>query len=150
MRIRIILTNEDKIRIVEFITAFVALAIGGLIYVLYRSDNLLMFEWFQRIGISNIIRDMRENTETQNLYGWVKNSMPAGLWLLSYLFVIDSIWWREKHTIYYIFIYVLPFLAICSEFLQFFGIMPGTFDISDLLSYVLAFLLFIIIKKIQL
>jgi hypothetical protein len=42
----------------------------------------------------------------------------------------------------------MPLLAVASEFMQFVGLRPGTFDAMDLLSYVSAILLFVIIKKL--
>lgn len=140
--------KETYTRIIKATIGVVALIIGGLIYILYRSDSLLMFDWFHKLGLSNFIDAIRIDTNKLNLYGWVKNSMPAGLWLFSYMFVIDSIWGKEKNAVYNCFLYVLPIIAMSSELMQYFKFISGTFDIMDLLSYILAVLVFKIIKLI--
>lgn len=35
------------------------LAIGGLIYVLWRSDSLLMFRWFEALGVAKLVAQLR-------------------------------------------------------------------------------------------
>lgn len=136
------------IRIAEAVIGFVALAIGGLIYIRYRSESLLMFDWFRSLGLTDFIEDFRNNGETSNMYGWIKFNLPAGLWLFAYMFVIDAVWGKDKNHVSTYFLYVLPLLAIVSEFMQLVGLLPGTFDIMDLLSYISAILLFVIIKKL--
>ena len=76
--------------------------------------------------------------------------MPAGLWLFSYLFIIDSVWGNYKKSVYNCFLCTLPIMAITSELLQYFSILSGTFDFLDLMSYISAIFLFIFIKKLQL
>ena len=134
-------------RIIEAAIGLVAITIGGLIYIRYRDENLLMFDWFQNIGILNCIESFRSVNDSQNLYGWVNNSMPAALWLFSYLFIIDSIWGKETSIIYKYDLYIMPVLAVGSEYLQYFSVLPGTYDILDVLGYAVACLLFIIIKN---
>ena len=82
------------------------------------------------------------------MYGLIKYNLPAGLWLFAYMFVIDAVWGKDKNRVSMYFLYVLPLLAVASEFMQFVGLLPGTFDVMDLLSYVSAILLFLIIKKL--
>lgn len=129
--------------------AFVTLFIGGMIYVVYRSKNLLMFSWFDALGISPMVEVVRMDYGDKSIYAWIKNSFPATLWLFSYLWVVDAIWGEQKHWAYTAFIIVLPVVAIISEVLQGLGIMPGTFDFLDVIGYLLAFILFLIIKIID-
>lgn len=143
-----IIQNKDILtRITEAIIGLIALTIGGLIYILYRSENLLMFDWFDNLNLSSLIDRLRTSTDTTSVYGWIKYNIPAGLWLFSYMFVIDSIWWKDKNKYYMYFLYVLPILAISSELMQLFKLCPGTFDILDIISYFLAILIFLITKK---
>lgn len=136
------------IRIAEAAIGLVALTIGGLIYIRYRSESLLMFDWFHNLGLSDSIEDFRSNSEMPNVYDWVKYNLPAGLWLFAYMCVIDAVWGKDKNRVSMYFLYVLPLLAVASEFMQFVGLLPDTFDAMDLLSYVSAILLFVIIKKL--
>ena len=144
----IILNRDVLTRIAEATIGLVALTLGGLIYIRYRSENLLMFDWFDNLNLSNFIGGLRASTDGASLYGWIKYNMPAGLWLFSYMFVIDSVWGKDRNICYMCFLYVLPILAIISELMQLFKLLPGTFDIMDILSYSLAILIFLIIKKL--
>ncbi|MCR4768959.1 MAG: hypothetical protein K5874_01940 [Bacteroidaceae bacterium] len=134
------------IRTLKATIGITALIVGGLLYVIFRSKSLLMFEWFRMIGLSDMVENLRTKNSGFNLYEWVKDSLPAGLWLFSYLFVIDSLWGYDKNLVYYLFLSVLPAIAICSEFMQFSGMLSGTFDYMDLISYMAAILIFILIK----
>lgn len=139
----------NKQRILKVILSFTILIIGGLIYVGCRDKSLLMFNWFEQIGISDEVDVFRGLINSEGVYGWVKYSLPDGLWLFSYMFLVDAIWNGSKSIGSYVFIFSLPFLALLSEFLQYFSLFPGVFDWIDVSSYLLAILLFIIIKFLK-
>lgn len=140
-------TNRQ--RIVKVILSFAILIIGGLIYVGFRDKSLLMFSWFEQLGVSGEVDAFRGLVNSEGVYGWVKNSLPDGLWLFAYMFLVDAIWNGSKSISSYIFIFSLPFFALLSEFLQYFGMLPGVFDWIDVASYLFAFLLFVIVKLIK-
>ena len=75
--------------------------------------------------------------------------MPAALWLYAYLYVIDTIW-DKSHTsiLYKSFFWLMPAISILSEILQLFHILPGTFDILDVGSYVGVVIIYFIINKL--
>lgn len=140
-------TNRQ--RIVKVILSFAILIIGGLIYVGFRDKSLLMFSWFEQLGVSGEVDAFRGLVNSEGVYGWVKNSLPDGLWLFAYMFLVDAIWNGSKSINSYIFIFSLPFFALLSEFLQYFGMLPGVFDWIDVASYLFAILLFVIVKLIK-
>jgi hypothetical protein len=135
-----------KDRIGRSILSLLILCIGGLIYIGLRDKSLLMFDWFNHLGISQHVEIFRGLFNSEGVYGWVKNSLPDGLWLFSYMFLVDAIWNGSKSISAYIFIYYLPILALVSEFSQYFGLVPGVFDWIDVASYLFAILLYITIK----
>lgn len=102
--------------------SLLSLCIGGLIYIGLRERTLLMFEWFDHLGLTRYIDIFRSMLNSEGVYDWVKNSFPDGLWLFAYMFLVDAIWNGSKSISAYIFIYYLPFLALMSEILQFFGL----------------------------
>lgn len=136
-------------RSIKVIISLIALTIGSLIYIIFRSDSLLMFKWFDAINLTSIINDLRGSYSQVPLYSWIKYSMPAGLWLFSYMYIIDAIWEKEYISLKRAFLWTLPIIAILSEFLQLCNILPGTFDVLDLISYLLAITLYLIIKKTE-
>ncbi|MBR4527867.1 MAG: hypothetical protein IKO71_05360 [Bacteroidaceae bacterium] len=138
-----------KNRIIRIIVSFTILFVGGLIYVVYRDKSLLMFDWFDSIGIGKQVDYMRGLVQCEGIYGWVKYSLPDGLWLFSYMFIVDAIWNGDKNSLSFMFIWGLPFVALLSEFFQYFGLCPGVFDWIDLVSYMTAIILFVIIKLLK-
>ena len=50
-------TNRQ--RIVKVILSFAILIIGGLIYVGFRDKSLLMFSWFEQLGVSGEVDAFR-------------------------------------------------------------------------------------------
>jgi hypothetical protein len=107
-----------------------------------------MFKSFDKLGLSYIIEPLRRIGTEHSVFDWVKNSLPDGLWLFSYMFLIDTIWDGEQPIFYYSFLWVLPIIAIISELLQAVGIVPGVFDTKDMLCYISAIILFLILKYI--
>ena len=113
---------------------------GGMIYVLWRSDSLLMFHWFATLGIDQQIRQLREAVAPYSgaLPSAVCFSLPQALWLLSGILYSHSIW-RDVSTLSWLFwTALLVVTALVAELGQLVGIVPGRFDIWDLLSLVAA------------
>ena len=115
------------------------LVVGGLIYIAFRTDTLLMFKWFAAISLDTPIEYLREMTLTTKKYlpEWFMFSLPDGLWIFSYITLILLIWKNKvtRHNVLWVFI--IPLVAIFSEIGQLFRITPGTFDLVDLTFYFL-------------
>ena len=132
---------------VKTLFSLILLSVGGLIYLGYRDENLLMFGWFNNLGLNSLINNYRELTQYTHLPNWVIYSLPDGLWLLSYLILIKEIWQKERGLQYYVWVYSLSFIAIISEIVQIFIPRIGIFDIYDLLCYICPTLFFLITDK---
>jgi hypothetical protein len=119
------------------------LLIGGLIYILFRTTTLKMFGWYDRLGLSNSISNLRDYSEPliKDIPNWFMYSLPDGLWIFSYISLMLYIWKNSISRNSAIWIFIIPFIAIISEFGQLFKLVPGTFDIIDLLFYVLGIFL---------
>ncbi|MCI7287172.1 hypothetical protein MUN53_14600 [Parabacteroides sp. AGMB00274] len=135
-----------NIRILKVIIALVLLSIGGLIYLTFRGENLLMFNWLNELDLMYQIDNLRAYNQKIYLYDWVLYSLPDGLWLLAYLLIIDSIWHECRNNMFNSFILSLPTIAIFSEFAQYWNIIPGVFDTMDLFCYISSVLIYLIIK----
>lgn len=130
--------------------ASLALLVGGMIYATFRPTSLIMFQWFDGLGCYSFVDYLRAHYGNTISEEWLIYSLPAGLWLFSYLYVIDSIWGghaNQKGRTY--FLWILPILSILSEFMQLVHLMPGTFDPMDIVCYVLAIFAFTIIKQLD-
>lgn len=126
------------------------LCCGSLIYILFRSSSLKMFIWFERINILSVIKNFRNFTSTYSniLPNFILYSLPDGLWLFSYVSLVLYLWKNELKSENIFWIFSVPLISIISELGQINKIIPGTFDIIDLLMYLLGTILpFIIYKK---
>ena len=113
------------------------LILGGIIYMTFRSEKLIMFEWYKTIGLNEMINFLRQNISYQ-LPGWIKFNLPDALWLFSLTSLLIIIWKREinKGSLFYILSPLI--IGFCWEFGQYAGIIYGTFDIKDLFFYTIA------------
>lgn len=113
------------------------LLLGGFVYISFRQDTLKMFRWFDSINLSAVISELRLLTLplSDHLPNWFLYSLPDGLWICSYLSVLLVVWDNviSKHNIHWLLL--VPMIAIFSEIGQLFKIVPGTFDILDLIFY---------------
>lgn len=131
-------SNQKKILV------FLPVILGGLLYILFRSDNLLMFKWFEYINIKKTIFLIRNNINFHPS-DWIIYNLPDGLWLFSYTSLMINIWKNKMNYESIFWIFIVPFIAILSEFLQLFNLISGTFDFIDLLFYILGTIIPIIL-----
>jgi len=107
---------------------------GGMIYIIFRSDQLLMFSWLRSV---NEVHSVNNFGNTLHVFHWFKYSLPDGLWLFSYTALMLEIWKNRINKQSFFWIFSLPCMALLSEFLQLFKVIPGTFDLIDLIFYIL-------------
>lgn len=92
-------------RKVEFhsIVVITPLIIGSLIYILWRSDTIRIFDWLNLIGLSITVERLRGLSMLIYPYipEWVVYSLPNSLWAFSYAFLITIIWWRNESYVKY-------------------------------------------------
>ena len=122
----------------RFIISFLFLCSGVFLYVLFRPDVLFL------LPLEKIIEII---PQLEIKHGFVADAMvynlPDALWYAAILVLQPNPrtmkWnWVIKLTV------SLPFIH---ELSQLFGVVPGTFDITDLLFYVVTLTIFIIIWK---
>ena len=108
--------------------------LGGLIYLGWRSDRLLLFSWLSGLGFN--YDDLRDAAEVIRLPEAVIHSLPGGLWAYSFSWSLAVVW-RTDHSRDRGLWLALPWgVAVGSEFCQLVKILPGTFDRVDLAFYV--------------
>ena len=127
----------------------VPIILGLFIYIVYRSNDTIIFYWFSCIGIEFIIDSIRNSDIFfLNIPFWLKYNFPDGLWVYSLINIFLFIWIDDinKHNFYYVYISVL--IACICEILQFYNIIPGTYDFIDILFYLFfGFLPFLFISN---
>jgi hypothetical protein len=107
------------------------LAFGSAIYLMFRDSNILAFRLFDVLGIS-----LPNRFDPGRLANPVACSLPDGLWVFAFASWMRLIW--SQHW----FWCNLPCcIALGSEIGQLFQVVPGTFDVLDVLFYSLGHLL---------
>lgn len=136
-----------------FIGGIMTLLTGSLIYASFRSRTLIMFRWFDELNIIDDVNQLRAYCHSQELHhlpDFVKYALPDGLWVFSYMSITLYLWDNKVDKDNFLWIFGLPTLALLSEIGQHAGSIPGTFDIADLLMYLLGIFLPLFIYKIEL
>lgn len=115
------------------ITLFALLA-GGLIYVCWRSETIVMFTWFNSIGIARPIEVLRNTMSSYShlLPGWFLYSLPNALWLFSGLVIFDVIWGPKITFSKLLWLSIMGIVATGVEVGQALKLFPGTFDYNDI------------------
>jgi hypothetical protein len=120
--------------------AIAALFVGGLIYVLFRNDSLVMFTWFERLGLSSLIDSLRYAATGISTYlpRWVVFSLPNALWIFAGLSLFSIIWGHDPRNSRIIWFSAFWIVALGMETGQALHIVPGTFDWIDVAAVVVA------------
>lgn len=144
-----------RLRLIFYLLHSISLIIGSLIYILFRSGNILIFKWFKFLGIAKFIDYIRKFTLhfAFSLPKWFLFSFPDGLFLFSYVTLMLSIWNFKVNYISGFWIFIIPWYFIGTEIGQLFSFYSGTFDKMDMFFYFLSlfisyFLYYIVVNKI--
>ena len=128
------LTRAEFSQMKNIIVATFGIIIGGLIYILWRSENLLMFVWFDYLNLTETIFDLRHVTSNykNSFPSWFYYSLPTALWTFSGTLLFLTIW--SGNFLYEKTIWVSIFLIFSFGFEigQFLGFVAGTFDVKDI------------------
>ena len=115
--------------------------LGGSIYTLWRKPSLLLFNWYEWLGLSNLVGKLRHQMAFAQSYlpDWVLFSLPDACWayaLTAFMILI----WQETKVGWYKPIWASSglLLGVGSELLQWIGFIQGTFDLTDLIGCALA------------
>ena len=136
----------------QLILHIISLVTGSLIYICFRTSTLVMFKWFDKLMLTGAITAIREYSLPfrDKLPSWFLYSLPDGLWMFSYICLMLFVWGRKMNMTHLFWFTLLPMIAILSEMGQLFQVVPGTFDIIDIVFYVAgSFLPFVIFRKNQ-
>ena len=110
---------------------------GGMIYVLYRPQTLLLFHVAGGLGMTDLIGQWRQIATAWQPAAFTVYCLPAGLWALSYVLIVGTLAQSLSTLRRWIAVAFIPLLGIASEVMQALSIIPGTFDWTDLTLYAL-------------
>ena len=122
-------------RVFKIFAGLIFLVIGSYLYLKFRSETLLMFKWTESLGLDFIVSSIRGSSSVLNSPNmkFVIFSAPYGMWVVSFCCFIGAIWHKDIAMTGIIWRFFVPVIAIISEILQSWGVLPGTYDTNDLL-----------------
>ena len=123
---------------------------GGAIYLLFRSKTLYIYVWCKALGMGTLVDSLRHFVLDWDVSDFFKFSLPDGLYSAAYLLIIDAVWHGYYQWQKYLFIAVIPVVTIGSELLQYFSLVKGTFDVYDLICYLIPPIIYIYYTDVQL
>lgn len=124
-----------------WILSFASMALGGMMYALWRPASLTMFFWFSTLGGEDVVTAMRDQAAPHSgaLPPWVHMSLPQALWVFSGCLAIHALWRAPHARQEKCWMAVVLLLALLGELGQATGLVPGVFDFVDLAFIVAAF-----------
>ncbi len=123
------------------------MALGGVTYILYRPRSLVMFGWFESLGLDPIVESMRSHAASWAWRPplWWICSVPAALWLLSGLAAFAALWGGGTSRGARPWLLAVAAAGIGGELAQSIDLVPGTFDPIDLGASLVAIAAFILV-----
>jgi hypothetical protein len=132
----------------KLLSPALSITLGGFIYILFRENNILLNIYIRKgfiLDLSNYIAQLK--IKNSLIFDVTVNSLPGGLWAYTLIRVIGLIWDKDQYTTYYFFCFFALLIIIIPEILQYFGLLPGVFDIKDMVVYFIFSLAALIFNK---
>lgn len=125
--------------------AAVCLITGIAIYLLFRDRHHLVFTLVDTLGFGPAVDALRASCRGIRLSEFCLFSLPDGLWSTSYILAIHSLWINAPRRSRLLWASVIPFIGAASECMQLLSLLPGQFDVADLVCYLLPMLIYCIL-----
>jgi|TARA_B110000902_G_C14269761_1_gene572682 hypothetical protein len=123
--------------------------LGNSIYILYRDPTFNIINW---LDLNENLKNFNIGVNLVDLPNWVIYNLPDGLWVFSFTYTILFIMkFRFKKKYIFLTLLIPLNISFISEIGQLFGYFQGTFDIYDILFYLIGYSFPIILnfKKIK-
>jgi hypothetical protein len=111
-----------------------ALLVGGLIYLLLRQEPVPGLRWLAQDQLWPWVQQFRHTTATFRLAtpAWILFSLPDGLWSFAYAAIMSRLWAQQAGAAKLFWLLSIPILGIGFEVGQWLRLIPGYFNVTDL------------------
>jgi len=125
-----------------FLASSLSLLAGGLLYLCFRPESLVMFKWAKIVGLYPAVFELRMQgtAVAPSLPEWLIFSAPNGLWVFSFGVLMVSLWGVSGFSVAVAWAVALWAVGIGSEIMQGFGLVSGVFDVADMIAYTIGLL----------
>lgn len=116
------------------------LTVGSVLYLGYRSDTLLVWQWAEVAGLDGVLYALRfaVTAVVASVPEPVAFTLPDGLWVYAMSFAVSRLWARGNRFERAGWLAIPVLLGVGAELGQAIGFVPGTFDPADLVVCVVA------------
>lgn len=129
----------------RMVTAFALLLIGASIYLLFRQDAIFV-SWIDADILRYLYIEIPNDCNSRIIY-ILLYCLPDALWYAALLVLQKPfIQYGLLSKLLFWACVILPFLM---EILQYFGLMPGTFDWFDILTYFMTLITMLLCERIH-
>jgi hypothetical protein len=120
----------------------IPLALGGFIYLAWRADDLRVFAWARTCGLGPAVAVIRDRAAhaLPMVPRFVRYCASDGLWVYAVTSFMAEVWRCGERRPRRLWMAAAPVLALGWELAQLARIVPGTFDLADMLAYALGYL----------
>lgn len=141
----------NLIRSRSLFISIISLIMGGLIYLAFRPDTLVIFYWLKLIKLDSNIYNFREIFQPYGkvLPNWLLFSAPNGLWMLAFSGLMAFIWKDKSLTTGFYLSGLLWITSITSELMQYAKLISGVFDFNDIIFYTIGFFSFFLLLRLD-
>jgi len=131
----------------DLLIAFLLILAGCLIYATCR-QNIIFFHWLGNPKFLDLIRIDIQYKEGNIFLYFFLFCLADALWYMA-LLLFQKQFYNAESVISKILFYMSVALPFVLEFMQYFGVLPGTFDIADIGSYLLVLLIFYFFSRYE-
>ena len=107
---------------------------GALVYVAWRSPSLRVFAWADSVAAGRWVETLRVSAAPcrARLPGFVLFCLPDGLWAYAFAASVRLVWAGSRTRSARLWWRATVAAVVVPELAQGFGLLPGTFDVWDL------------------
>lgn len=132
---------RPKVSLLIAVHVVAPVLLGAMIYTVWRTRTLLVFSWYQTLGLNTWIIEARHyGSNSRHLIpNVVLFSLPDALWVYSFTAGLTMLWHTTPLTYWKVFWICMPTaLGAGGEIAQMYKIIPGTFDSADFWTSIIA------------
>ena len=121
---------KPRARTIYFLLSLITLLCGTAIYPLFRGPDLLVWSIVPKPGFWEM---WQMPYPKEGMASVLASSGPDFLWMLSGICLLRGLWYHERKT-QKLYLALFYLIAAGYNLGQYFDVIPGTFDLLDLLS----------------
>lgn len=127
--------SEKSAKLLTAVLVLFPLFAGGVIYLLWRPDSIILFRWIEWLGVYDHLQVARSAVRGVKLPYWLLYNYPNGAWTYAFTATLALIWADARPAKKVIYLLIPLFSGLLLEWGQFLSIYPGTYCRGDVIAH---------------